>query len=233
MQINNNLGINNNKSRNGLGGGVFLISPVGDFDIFGNHISYNYARYGGGLFAENVGVTNNNLKIRLNYFEYDSAFLGGGIFTNNIISSNGSLVNLQVTNNLIDNNYSYRGGGIYFCDPSYNIVANNNTIANNFAYDACVPGFGGGGGIWEDPPYSGISVFRIFNNDILWGNSDPCGVNSTNWVLMMYNFINFWYSDIEETFGSPPPNNNINFDPQFNLPTDYQLHFNNTSIAMY
>ena len=160
--------IKKNESRSG--GGIYIMGfgiPI----LLNNDIQNNIAVDGGG-----IGCSNGTLARILGnlIFENSSTQSGGAIFvtgsgTNPAIGENNSTNNNQnVKNstlarsfssgsgNVIYNNESMLGGGIYF-DQFSNPTINNNLINENRAQN-------GGGGIYGSSPHGQIQNNQIFYN---------------------------------------------------------------------
>lgn len=172
----------------GGGGGIYVYADLPGAEICGNIITNNYAArsyMAGGIFCTACSTIITN-----NIITNNSATSGAGIYVNtgnptieyNIISNNytyhidlpdrsaGGGICLYtndqsvISNNVISNNYSENGGGI-FSSSGFNSI--NNTIVNNDAIR------GGGICVFFDGTPS-------LKNTILWGNTASASGNQVH-----------------------------------------------------
>lgn len=150
----NHCSINNNTAS-----GIHIANSSAGSKITNCKINNNVGENGGGICLNNLTggtsvISNNVITDNKVINTYENRASGGGIYVYQIT---GSAV-LYILNNLISNNLSNTGGGIY---TSYgaNIIINNNIIMNNTSYD----GNAGGAGI-HNGTESKISGNIILNN---------------------------------------------------------------------
>ena len=227
------------------GGGIYCddnSSPtLENVDIVENLTTGGYTR-GAGVYC----LSSSPILLDVNIYGNHSTYLGGGIYCD--LNSSPTLENVEITNNIAD----YRGGGMYISDdsqPNFEYVIIDNNIANNggggilcynsspnihtiaITNNSSAWGSGiycdnsspniekititgntasqGGGGIYNQ----GTSCPSI-NNSILWNNT-PEEINIAS------GYVTATYSDIE---GGWAGTGNINSDPLFIDPTNYDYH---------
>ena len=166
------------------GGGIFCgrySSPV----ITGNIISGNTASYGAGIFCDEKSspLVENNLitsNYSLNngagiYVFMSSPFIRGNSFKANFadafgggIMRHGTGASCAIVDNIIDNNISEVGAGIYIMDYTKSIIESNRVTDNYASYS--------GGGIYCGPEGNEEGAYiEIRNNTVARNLSDGCG----------------------------------------------------------
>ena len=203
------------------GAGIVCFEPNGSLYFSKNEFSYNSCDFsvtglGGGL-----GISDGNdheIIIDANSFDNNSVTNGGGLF----LRSN---YNLRLTNNLITKNNTKVGGALVFYHPAkeeglevfsrnlYRPAVINNTIYGNTAID-------NSGAIYLNCA-SNIPV--MFNNIFYYNTSGDGSLinnNSPSDTLVVS------FSDIDETniIGAWEGEGNIDEDPEFVDPDDYDFH---------
>ncbi|MBN1338908.1 MAG: hypothetical protein JXA03_06270 [Bacteroidales bacterium] len=185
-------------------------SLLDGFTIKQGHASEGMSTsWGGGLYAENVTFTLQNLTFESNY-----GFLGGGIFLMNSAMTANNLV--------IKNNYGMSGAGIYCSASSLNL--NNASFSKNCATT-------NGGALSNN----GASTIEI-NNTILWGNQ---ALGKGNEIYIYNGAVSLNYScysnnsgDIFNSGGSFNPANCISGNPLFVNSSEGDLRLYGNSPAV-
>ena len=207
---------------------------------YGNANGSGYDAHGGGLFFKNfTKAIVSNCQI-----SYCNAVNGGGMycfsssnisFYNNLVCNNTSLYgggiyidgcNPIISGNIISNNTANYGGGFYFVYCSPNI--SNNTITNNTAIN--------GGAI-----ACRLIAHPAFQNTIIWGNTASLS-GSQVFLETEDSDPDFYYCDIQGgnvAFGlngniyTGAYQNNINSDPLFVSPSAGSGTGFNGSLAIW
>jgi len=134
--------------------------------IQGFTIKNGVAPQGAGIYCNNSTITMTRNEITGNSTEpwFIIASMGGGIYIHR--------ANAVVTDNIISNNYSYFGGGIYCTGSGYSPRIAYNTIT----YNAC--GYWAGGGICvEGAGCTPIITNNIISKNLAWEQSAGGGVS--------------------------------------------------------
>ena len=173
--LNRNVISNNTSSRDG--GGIY--NDGGSARLNDNTIEYNRGSRGGGFYGNAENFSNNYI------MNNTAGRKGGGIFVLGNVTLNGNIVSdnlnnddegggiyietageASLYNNIIYNNLSGRGGGIFLNTStlSSNVYLINNTIVSNTANDL------GGGGIWIRTSSDSATAY-IYNNIIQNNNA--------------------------------------------------------------
>jgi len=211
--------ISGNHGVNG-GGGILVFGNDAFAVIRGNLIEENTSdSNGGGIDLFNCAATAIDNVIRNN----SSANSGGGV----MVQFTGTTP-VQVLGNRIENNHANDdGGGIWF-DSNNVVVANNLLTENTSPYGAGVYSRGNssfvnntviantatiaGGGLYQD-----LNDLMVAANNILRGNSAP---NDPQLFINQSSLAFVTYSNIEGGFSGA---GNIDLDPRFRSASDYRL----------
>jgi len=184
------------------GGAIFI--DEGDPVIENNSIIGNSAEQGGGIYVtRTTGAKINNNIIRNNTA---SNRYGGGI---NVFDSSPEL-----TNNIICHNTGIRGGGINIYGKC-TVTILNNTIYNNSSTAA---DYGDGINIRED---GGDHPAVTVANSVIYNNGGAVGYHEI-YISSGNPSVTVTYSDVR---GSYAGTGNINQDPAFNDPDNFDFTF--------
>jgi hypothetical protein len=197
------------------GGGIvcYRSSPT----LKDNIIKNNSAGFGGGIASWGDGSP----LISDNLIHNNDAYYGGGI---QVMSMSGLTNHAHIRNNMIFNNTAQRGGGIechnYESAPS--IV--NNTLYGNVAYLT-------GGGIRSAVSHPFIVNTILWNNQAATGKGHELSLTALSKVHIDYSIVQggldqvFKDGSSKITWGAF----NLNEDPLFADPSNYDLHLTYTS----
>ncbi len=145
--------INNNAADGGVGGGIY---SLGNVDLDNTIIDLNIANLGGGIFNDDGGeATLQNAAVVSRNTAIDS---GGGIYNFGV----GSLVEIEDSSQIIDNQAEVDGGGIKNRDQAVLVIRDSTLINNNESTS------GSGGGLFNgDASVTLLSGTAITNNRAL------------------------------------------------------------------
>jgi hypothetical protein len=202
------------------GGGIRVMSSggkLGEITLRSNIITGNTAaKSGGGVWVWSKGDDDARVDLTNNIIRGNTANdgVGGGIAA--YASSEGSLGNITLINNIITGNAAMadwaRGGGVLASEyvsiyEGITVTITNNTISGNTAEDA-------GGGI-KIKTWNSNSSIDVYNN-IVWGNLAPKGGDMNFSSSGTYNGFSNDYADLYLAWTAWSFSaNNIDADPRF------------------
>ena len=215
--------ISNNKIKNNQGDGLHAVTNgelIGGFITIQNNLVVRNS--GRGIVANSFA---GDMKIDSNFISKNTSLTsGGGIFARSYYYL-GTGGNITLVNNIITENSSVDGGGIYATTTGDQVAGYLDIINNTITENSCS---NSGGGIYLDGRLD--SVLNAYNN-IVWGNTAPTGgdislvFDSFGWTES--NGYNNNYSIISGNWDHS--GQNINIDPQFEDPGTENYHLQTTS----